>query len=156
MSETNIKPILESAARSPDPMVRNMAIKRMELAQQMDQMDTFFAIYGEAQGAPKPGPAKAAPAAVAKPAAKPARNRAVSTETLDRFVAAARATLLAHGQPMKLPDLFTAMQVQTPDLCPPKPTTFRQRLYASRDRIGLIGHLYWPADEAVPPAVADG
>jgi hypothetical protein len=146
---------LDKAAASPDPAVRNMAIKYQEMQQEFGQYEAFFNIYK--QGIRKNGAAPAAARSSATrerlhlptPAARPRTGR------VDNFSAAAQALLLAHGQPMKLKEIYTTYQQAYPE---DQTTieTFRQRLVKKRELITLVPRRgYWWAAAELPPESTD-
>ena len=136
MSTTlDMKTVLEAAANSPDPTVRGIAIRRMEIDKEREQLDAFFGFYGEAKAMVPAGAA-----VVAKP------KNGTPVVGANKLIAAVRETLLKHGKPMPLAALFEALGRDSPDRCPPKQDSLRVRLSENRTLIGRTDEGYWPTD----------
>ncbi len=128
----DMKTVLEAAANSPDPTVRGIAIRRMEIEQECARLDAFFGFYAEARTAIPPASAHASP-----------------SKSGGKMIAAVREVLLRNGRPMPLAALFETMRRDFPDSGPPKQESFRVRLSEHRDKIARTDAGYWPADVPV-------
>ncbi len=133
----DMKTVLEAAANSPDPTVRGIAIRRMEIEQECARLDAFFGFYAEARTAVPPAPARAVPA------------KAGGDKGGGKLIVAVREVLLRYGRPMPLATLFEAVRRDFPDSGPPKQESFRVRLSEHRDKIARTDAGYWPADVPV-------
>jgi|SRR5579859_471881 len=133
----DMKDALDRAASSPDPAVRNMAIRYRETQQELANYEGFFAIYKQGVKtngvAPVTRPAAATRSTTAK---APSMSR---SDRNDTFSTSMKNILTQNGQPMKLNEVHAAYQAQHPE-DPTSKETFRQRLVKRRDIITLVPH----------------
>ena len=142
--QVDIRAVLEKAAASPDPAVRNLAIRHGRLRQELETIDSFFAFYGSVHAEPI--------AVQAKP--KPKVVNGGGGGGSDDFVLRVCEVLKRHGTPMRISHLYEVFFETYSDMTKTAPDTFRQRLFKRRNRIQLIeGIGYWPADTPVPTLV---
>lgn len=148
---------LDKAAASPDPAVRNMAIRYQEIRSEFDQYEAFFNIYK--QGITKNGTATAVRPAITRE--RVMVPRASRTHKVDSFSSALQTVITTYGQPMMLKELYSTYLEQHPE---DQTTieTFRQRLVKRRkapDGSALIslvkGRGYWWAGAPLPEEAGD-
>lgn len=142
-----IDEVLEKAAASTDPAVRNQAIRYRKIKIETEGLEAFFSCYAQALAETPNG----APAAIIVPrraAAVPGRPApAVPGDVFAKLVG---STLTAYGKPLKIGKLYDLFCEKHPDVAPTSAATFRQKLFKQRDKIKLIeGEGYWPADVAL-------
>lgn len=152
------KSALEKALTSPDTVVRHAAIRRMHIEDEIVQLDTFLTFYASSQADPVVSDSPKLPVA-------PVNGIKVRSSTVQdsvemkaprvakgtRLAEAVNAVLVNHGKPMQLQELFDALKITNPDICPGKIDSLRPRLHEQREKIGMIkGKGYWPAGTEVP------
>jgi hypothetical protein len=131
---------LTLALESPDPVVRNLAIRREEIQREMGKLDNFLGAYAElSAGRPieslKPRPqVRTAPSVVSRPPVD------FGVEALD--------IITAHGQPMSFND-FRAIYADRHGAEPEQ--NLRKRLKRRDDIIRTVeGRGLWPVNQPVP------
>jgi hypothetical protein len=134
MSET-IEKGLTLALESPDPVVRNLAIRREEIQREMGKLDGFLGAYAELSAGrplelPKPKPQPVAPRAQAD------------------FGEEAVGIIMGHGRPMSFNDFrsaYAAIHGAEPE------QNVRKRLKRRDDIIRMVeGRGLWPVSQPVP------
>lgn len=148
---------LEKALTSPDTVVRHAAIRRMEIDNEIVQLDAFLTFYAGSQvdpgvsDSPKLPPAHATDKSRPSPVRGAAEAKAPRIGKGTRLADAVKTVLVNHGKPMQLQDLFDTLTAANPTICPPKVDSLRPRLHEQRDKIAMIkGRGYWPAGTEVP------
>ena len=149
------KSVVEIAAASPDPRVRGLALRRMELARDLEPIDAFLGFYADNTAQP------AAPDPIAK--AKQGTNgrqvpavRQDKTKPLGkmaRMVAAICVMIMEKGSPMTLPDIWDGLGSRHSTLRPSSMDSLRARLSEHRDTIRRVDERgYWPTAVEAPVA----
>jgi len=162
----DMKDALDKAATSPDPAVRNMALRYREMQQEFDQYAAFFTIYktgitvnGTAThvrpaGRTAPANASAARERVALPRTRP------RTDKIDVFSTDLRDLLLEINRPLRLNEIYTTYRQRRPE-DEVSIETFRQRL-VKRKQQGMVSLIpqrgYWWAEAPLTesPVPEDG
>jgi hypothetical protein len=149
---SRVRTPLELAAASPDPKVRRMAIRRLEMEPELRRLDAFFALYAE-----EPEPATASTTQAAQPA-KPSRTAAANAARLakpDPLHDAVRAILLERG-PLSRDELYDRYMERIPEDTNRTPETLRIALARRKDKIGRVSATdvrYWPVGSQLPSGV---
>ena len=152
MTDTIDSKAVEMAAASPDPRVRSVAMRRMEIDKERASLDNFLSFYmSEASSVSSPvREAQGGKKTVARKAKEKASGRKVRDKTL-RMLDAAKNIIVASGQPMQLGVLHDQMVAQCPDLALANATSLRVRLSGHRDKIAKVDDIgYWPMDHPMP------
>lgn len=133
---------VHTAAASPDPRVRNVAQRRLEIAKEIEPLDNFLSFYAT----------EAATVAVKQKAVVPARPANASTPSKTALmVDAAIAVVRTHGKPMPLSVLYAELSKAAPDLVSPNVNSMRAALRDHRARIANVdGSGYWIVGTEVP------
>jgi hypothetical protein len=143
---------VEMAAQSPDPRVRNVAQRRLEIEREIAPLDGFLSFYCDEA---------VVIASVAAAAAVPVTKKVVSSQPLngtapkgktERMIDVAKGAIVEYGQPMSLQMLFETMQRDHPALCLASPESMRARLAEHKDKLIRHNGGYWPADMEAPAA----
>ena len=148
---TTIEPdpnMIKIASASPDPKVRAIALRRMKIADEINIIDDFLAMYGaEAIVTAKAAKTGAEDVNAEKrktPGRKPGSgNGGAKTVAL---MTAISEIIVARGAPMSLADLHTSLLSKRPDICPSTPDSLRSRLNVNRNTIFKNKKGYWPAN----------
>jgi hypothetical protein len=137
---TNAIDLASFASQSLDPGVRNLVIRRMELAAEITKIDLFFASMHELTTADAGGQLMSAlPRSTAGLIPK------------KQFAEVVRNILLAAGQPLKPTDIFNRFKALYPDCKISGSEAMRKRLFGTKELFRQIdGVGYWPADYPVP------
>jgi hypothetical protein len=145
MSDT-VEKVLPRALESPDPIVRNIAIRREELLREQVMLDNFLSAYAVLSS----GQPISAVKALTRPAPPPARPVPID------FGVEAVKIITAHGRPMTFGEFRTAWCAGfgvEPE------QNIRKRLKRLDTIVTIEGHGLWPTNMAVPVAdngVGDG
>lgn len=136
--EDRISEALAMAATSLDPAVRNMALRRMEMDQEIKNIDTFLNLYIDLSKTSTPAAKPTAatkPTAAAKPQAKSKANGNASRHGPSKFIpredflAAIRTIMLLQASPIRLSVMHNLFLTQYPDLTNSDSTlSFKRRL----------------------------
>lgn len=146
---------VEMAAASPDPRVRGVAMRRMEIEKERVSLDNFLSFYMSESATAAPVPAvRSAGGNGVKMSTRKAQakrnGRNVRAKTM-RMLDAARDIIVGSGQPMQLGVLHDQMVTKCPDLALANTTSLRVRLSGHRDKLVKIeGAGYWPKDYTLP------
>lgn len=145
MTQPEVPSVVTTAAQSPDPALRALAARRLELAAEIARLDTFFSTMhtltaGEAMSTLATIEARIDAGTLPKP----------------QFVAAVRAILVACGQPLQPAALFVRFQQAYPAFATGGPDALRKRMHGMKEHFVTLRHSgYWPADLPVPQAAED-
>jgi hypothetical protein len=141
---------VESIASSPDPRVRNVAQRRLEIEKEIEPLDAFLSYYiNEA------APTASVISAMTNPRPR-ARQLGVAKSSSEkgktlRMVGAAIQIVVDSKQPMTIDALYANMKISHDNLCPSNVASLRARLTEHKDKIARVdGRGYWPTDVAVP------
>jgi hypothetical protein len=150
---------VEMAAQSPDPRVRGVAQRRLEIEREIAPLDGFLSFYcGEAVAIAPIVPIAAA--VVAVPVTKKpnpvhvngASKDAAPKGKTERMIEVAKGIIVASGQPMTLQVLFDRMQRDHPALCLASPDSMRARIAEHKDKLARFDSRgYWPIGMEPPP-----
>lgn len=143
---------VELAAASPDPRVRGVAMRRMEIDKERASLDNFLSFYMSESAATSPVPLPASTGArqMTRKAKAKAQGKSVRAKTL-RMLDAAKTIIVSSGKPMQLGALHDLMVARYPDLALANPTSLRVRLSGHRDKIVKVDDAgYWPNDHPMP------
>lgn len=146
---TRVRTPLEIAAASPDPKVRRMALRRMEMEPEMKRLDAFFALYAD-----EPEPA----AAPAKPQRNASIANAAKADKPDPLHDTVRAILLEHG-PLDGRGLYERYMQRVPDDTAQTQEKLRMALVRRKERIGRVSasdSRYWPVGVPLPTNGVNG
>lgn len=160
MSALDMKAI-ELAAASSDARVRGAALRRMEIAKELEQLDPFLEFYAAETVVAAPV-VRSTPSIAARMASKeavksvaPAKPTVASPKgKTAKMVETVSGILLANGQPMRIDAIYDRMSESHPDLCASNVDSMRARLYENRTLIArLDGRGYWPVGVEAPSDV---
>jgi hypothetical protein len=146
---------VEMAAQSPDPRVRGVALRRLEIEREIGPLDGFLSFYCTEAAMVVPVVAvvadlkKSSPVRPVNGAAKDAPKDVPKGKT-ERNIDTMKQVIAAHGQPMSLQALFDTMQRDHPAQCWASPESMRARLAEHKDKLIRCNGGYWPADMEVP------
>lgn len=138
----------EIAAASADPYVRDLALRRLAIDDEIKGMDAFLSYYASKASEMKP-----TPPVEAKAKAPPKSNGSTSPKgKTERVIDAAIAVTTAAGRPLSLQEVRDEIARKYPELAPvPEVSSLRARLNEHKARIVRIDDKgYWPADVPVP------
>lgn len=142
----NMKAV-EMAASSNDPRVRNIALRRLKINNEIVQLDAFLAFYesenveAESSGAEKK----------TKVNLKSDSSGKSGTTKTALMIDVICDTISANKNPMPLGTIYSYLKTHHPDLCPATPTAMRVRLSEHRDRVSRIdARGYWLTNKEVP------
>lgn len=143
---------VELAAQSPDPRVRSVAQRRLEIEKEIVPLDGFLSFYSaEAANIVVPVTKKANPVSVPSHANGHATEAVQPKGKTERMIEVAKGVIVTYGQPMPLPMLFETMQRDHPALCLASPDSMRARLAEHRDKLVRVDSRgYWPVGTEVP------
>ena len=128
--------ILEQAASSPDEAVRQLAIRRRGIEDEIQSMDTFLTMYA---GLYRPEPRK-----TSVPVVDGTVKSVVPKGGKGKLIDAVIELLTKNQHPMKLPELYEAVKAAYGDRCPATESSFRVRMYENRERVAMVrGEGYW-------------
>ena len=128
---------------SPDPAIRNIAIRRREIDEEAGRLDGFLQLYSDL------------PANSVTRGVHPQRDSVMSRPAprfAGDFVAMVRAVLREAGRPLMLDELYTAFWARLPEQTPSIKESFRQKLKENRMEIIVLPNKrgYWLADTPLP------
>src|ERR1700679_3012662 len=146
MSTVDVEQAAQLALDSPDPVVRQFAIRREKAAAELRNLDGVLVLYGEEAEVLK----TIAPVPLRNGKLPPAQA-VVDDRKTTRLAIAACAIVVESNRPMARPELFDALRKKHDVLCPPTVESLRVRLSESKDRIMLVPTRgYWPVGMDVP------
>ena len=138
--QPSVPAVVTAAAQSPDPALRALAARRLELAAEVAKLDTFFdAMHtltaGEAMHTLAEIEARLDAGTMPKP----------------QFVAAVRDILVACGQPLQPAALFVRFAALYPAFATGGSDALRKRMHGMKEHfVTLKSAGYWPADLPLP------
>lgn len=134
-----------AAAQSPDPTLRALAARRLELSVELTKIDSFFdtlQMLGSGQGNSTLAEINARIEAGSLP--KP------------QFVAAVRDILISVGHPLQPAALFQRYHALYPAFAGGGADALRKRLHGMKDTFIRTKHAgYWPADVPLPEGLLE-
>lgn len=150
-SQIDMKAV-DLAAQSPDPRVRSVALRRLEIEKEIAPLDGFLSFYcAEVANVAVPVAKKPIPPNANGHAKEPAQPRGKT----ERMIEVAKDVIVTYGQPMPLSMLFDTMQRDHPNLCLASPDSMRARLAEHKDKLVRVDSRgYWPVGTEVPSSDA--
>jgi hypothetical protein len=132
-----------AAAQSPDPGVRNLAARRMEIVAEMQKIDHTL----ESVHTMKSSTATAMLSDIEK-------GIGAGSMPKDYFVSVVRDILVAVGHPLQPAALFQRFHALYPGFAAGGADMMRKRLHGMKDQFRRIdGEGFWPHDLPVPTLV---
>jgi hypothetical protein len=139
---------IRKAADSPDANVRRLAMRRLEIERELSALDVFLSFYV--------AEAAKLPVVQLKQTVKQHTNGAsvpLKGKT-EAMLTACRNILVAHGQPMRIGELYAAMKEKDPTFSLANTDSMRARLSSHKDKlIHIDGRGFWPTGVEMPRAL---